>query len=419
MDVNTSRKYELKKHAAVIHSASQLTLIQRKLCNALLYKAYPNLQTVEIHQITVREILDLIGFASHNQTVVKDALKALIKTVVEWNMLDEQNLQEDWTASSILSSVRLKGPDCYYSYSPHLRELLYQPSLYGQLNMEIQAKFKSAYGLVLYENCMRYRRLQYTRWFELPLFRKLMGVKSNQYAIFRDFKRRVLDVGVKEVNQFSDFEITPEFKRDTRAVTAVRFLLKTKATLTVIDKELALPSVQSVLNILLNDFAFSFKQANALISDYGQEFIQEKVNLVLTSPSFASGKIKNLAGYLLKSLQADFKQAPSSSHRLQEVRAKQHVEALTAKRLQLSADARALQYAEYTRSFLQGKMVGELDSRLQQEFVAFYAAQGNHFIIDRFKKKGLSDKIVWANFEAFIKVSHSHLLLDMRTIDDF
>ena len=36
---------ELKKHVAVIHSSNKLTLLQRKIANALLFNAYEELLT--------------------------------------------------------------------------------------------------------------------------------------------------------------------------------------------------------------------------------------------------------------------------------------------------------------------------------------------------------------------------------------
>lgn len=418
MDVTTTRTRELKKHAAVIHSASQLTLIQRKLCNALLYKAYPELQTLVIHEITIRELLDLIGFSSHNHTVVKEALKSLIKTIIEWNVLDENN-EEDWTASSILASVRLKGPYCYYSYSAHLRELLHQPSMYGRLNMEIQSQFKSAYGLVLYENCMRYRRLQYTRWFELPMFRKLMGIMGDQYPIFRDFKRRVLDVGIKEVNQFSDLEITPEFKRTARAVIAIRFLLRTK--IIPVEHKLVPHFVieDSLLQSLSTNFGLTTKLANELIAQYGSVFIQQKMDLILSSSSYANGTIKNLTAYLLKSLQANFKPAKSSADHIQIVRQQQQVlerQSLLNIRIQ---EERRKQYAQYTKDFIKTRMDALLETQLKQACIEYYATKGNHFIVERFQKKGLIDKIVWANFESFVKALHPELISGLCSLEDF
>nr|MBA3706004.1 replication initiation protein [Bacteroidota bacterium] len=126
---------------------------------ALVFHAYLNLKTVEEHHITVKQLCHSIGYSGNNHLVIKQALKGLIATVIEWDVLDSNTGKEDWTASSILASVHIKGPDCFYSYSPPMRELLYSPTMYAKINLVVQAKFKSNYGLALYENCIRYQGL--------------------------------------------------------------------------------------------------------------------------------------------------------------------------------------------------------------------------------------------------------------------
>ena len=106
-----------------------------------------------------------------------------------------------------------------------MRKLLYHPNVYGRLSLEIQAKFQSGYGLALYENCNRYQDIGKTPWFELEKFRKLMGVDDNKYKIFRDFKTRVLDKSVEEVNKHSTLIVEPKLKKINRKVVAIQFAI--------------------------------------------------------------------------------------------------------------------------------------------------------------------------------------------------
>src|SRR5436190_6689317 len=191
-------KRELKKHAATIHCANTLSLLQRKVANALLYHAYTELMSKEEHEITVKQLCRLIGYNGNNHAVIKDALKGLISTVIEWNLIDDKTGAENWTASTIIASVSLEGPLCYYAYSPRMKQLLHSPSMFGKIDLVIQSRFRSSYGLALYENCIRYRGLPHSKWFEIDLFRKIMGVPVNKYTVFRDFKRRVLDKSIEE-----------------------------------------------------------------------------------------------------------------------------------------------------------------------------------------------------------------------------
>ena len=72
-------KRELKKHAATIHCSNSLSLLQRKISNALLYHAYKEMLIKEEHEITVKQLCRLIGYHGNNHAVIKDALKELSK----------------------------------------------------------------------------------------------------------------------------------------------------------------------------------------------------------------------------------------------------------------------------------------------------------------------------------------------------
>ena len=69
-----------------------------------------------------------------------------------------------------------------------MKELLHRPEMYGRLNMLVQAKFQSTYGLALYENCIRYQNIDKTPWFDILQFRKLMGIEENKYKIKKRIK---------------------------------------------------------------------------------------------------------------------------------------------------------------------------------------------------------------------------------------
>ena len=241
---------------------------------------------------------------------MRDALKGLLGTVIEWNVVSDVTGEEDWTASSILASVSLKGPVCLYAYSPRMKQLLHSPAMFGKINLFIQSRFKSSYGLALYENCLRYRGLGFTKWFDTEVFRKLMGVPADKYTLFRDFKRRVLDKSVEEVNTYSDLFVEPEIRREGRRVYQLRFLLKErprKVRLGVGETvEEATNKGNTLIASLAGQFGLSIQQANAVVQEYGDTVVREKMALVMAS----GGRVKNRAAYLMSALRNDY-QAPA------------------------------------------------------------------------------------------------------------
>lgn len=307
------QKQELKKHAATIHCSNTLSLLQRKITNALLYHAYKELMLKDEHEITVKQLCRLIGYQGNNHAVIKEALKGLISTVIEWNVVNDETGNENWTASSIIASVSLEGPLCYYAYSPRMKQLLHSPSMFGKIDLVIQSRFRSSYGLALYENCIRYRGLPQTKWFDIDLFKKLMGVPTGKYDVFRDFKRRVLDKAVDEVNTYSDLIVTADIIREGRRVKKIRFILKDRAKKTRLGRKKSGLTLETTKTKLSMVFGLSNEQIEEIYSNYAPDFITEKMTLVLDSKPFKEGTIENLAGYILSALKHDYKIKQSKS----------------------------------------------------------------------------------------------------------
>ncbi len=293
------KSHELKKHVAVIHSHNKISLLQRKISNALLYNAYDNLLTIDEHEIQITTLTKLIGYDSNDHKKIKQALMDLLATVIEWNIVDGDKIDQDgiWNASSIIADASIEGSRCTYSYSNKMRRLLYHPNVYGRLSLEVQARFQSGYGLALYENCNRYQNIGQTPWFEIEKFRKLMGVDDNKYKIFRDFKSRVLDKSVDEVNKHTELTVEPRLKKINRKVVAIQFAINKENN--KINRNKKSQEILTLFELLRKNYGLSEKQITDLVENYQKSYILEKIKLVEESNSYKSGKIKNLGKYLL------------------------------------------------------------------------------------------------------------------------
>jgi plasmid replication initiation protein len=351
----TEPRKELKKHAATIHCSNTLSLLQRKITNALLYHAYKELMLKDEHEITVKQLCRLIGYQGNNHSAIKEAFKGLISTVIEWNLINDETGAENWTASSIIASVSLEGPLCYYAYSPRMKQLLHSPSMFGKIDLVIQSRFRSSYGLALYENCIRYRGLPNTKWFEMDLFKKLMGVPAGKYDIFRDFKRRVLDKAVEEVNTYSDLVIESEFVREGRKVLKVRFKLKERAKKNRLgsqkNKLETIGDAKETLKLkLIQHFSFSEEQAEQLFKEYDNQFIEDKISLIEDSKPYQDGKVKNMAAYLLSAIKNNYQ--PATKRQAQIIDLKDATFGLEMTELKRHAEEIRHHYQIYRENFI-------------------------------------------------------------------
>lgn len=408
IDIDEKKGAVLKKHVAAIHCSTALTLIQRKISNALLFHAFPNLEIEEEHSITISQICKIIGYNSYNYELIKNSLRALMTTLIEWNIINENHFSEDWAASTIISSVRLSENTCTYSYSPQIKKLLSNPSIYGQINLIIQAQFKSSYGLALYENCVRYKGLTSTKWLDYNLFRKLMGVEVSKYKTFRDFKKRVLERAVQEVNTYSEINVEYELRLEKRKVISIRFLItqktKKKKLGSIPEKNSSKLRVKNELLMqkLTEEFFLSEQQSIDLMRKYDDCYLYEKIDMVRDSPAFNKGQINDLSAYFISAIKNNFQRSRNNiklpKHEFFPDRHAQKEDVEKQKKQN---------YAEYTNKVTEQYYLS-LDSSSQEELLnnfieARKAMPGGEFLVGTYHKHGLKNLIIKTAFISYLK----------------
>ncbi len=423
------KKKEVKKHVATIQCTNNFSLLQRKISNALLFHAYLNLKTVEEHHITVKQLCHSIGYNGNNHLVIKQALKGLIATVIEWDVLDTNTGKEDWTASSILASVHIKGSDCYYAYSPPMRELLYSPSMYAKINLVVQSKFKSNYGLALYENCIRYQGLPHTKWFELKIFKKLMGVPEDTYQIFRDFKRRVLEKALEEVNAYSDLFVQPEIERAGHKVISIRFKLSVREKKKWIGVSLIEQSggeerdqiFEELTQKLTNQFFLEKEKSTALLKTHGAEYIKDKIKFVEASKAYTNGSVNNLSGYLLDAIKKDYK-APNVADVIYE-KNKIHYE--NEKMQQKLKEERSSLIKNYDNYVFMKNEKAYSSFKEEEKILLINEYEGylekKECLVDRsrYKNYGFDSRVVKVSYYRFLRELHADRFSALMSFEDF
>ncbi|MEM1044223.1 MAG: RepB family plasmid replication initiator protein [Bacteroidota bacterium] len=224
-EVLPARRGELKKHVGAVHVKGQLSLLQRKVSNVLLLRAYEDLPNPEVfeHEIRLQTLAEVAGFDSNDHALLREALEALAGTTITWNLLDAEGAEE-WGVSTFLAQAVVKNGTC--RYAPDLRRKLYNPEIYARINLSVQERFGSGYALALYENCVRFRKVGSTGWIDLDRWRDLLGVEPGQYDQFKYLNRDVLKPAVEEVNRYSDIRVEMDRKREKRRVVALKFSIQ-------------------------------------------------------------------------------------------------------------------------------------------------------------------------------------------------
>lgn len=376
--ISSDKKLVLKKHVNAIHCTNSLTITQRKISNAFLYNAYRNLMDCDFFEIRVKDLCSMIGYTSRNYKALVDALRGLTTTAIEWGVLTTtKNLKDiSWGSCPILASVEIKKGTgvCTYEYSRKMKELLHNPDMFGLIDIKKQALFKSTYGLALYETCCRFKDIPNTKWISILELRKLMGVSEDKYPRYFDFKKRILNVAVKEVNENSGFNIELEERKNKRIVTHVRILISHPQEGVLIKKDEEDQNQNpAVINELVNTFGVNEKVAIKLFSDYGADYVSDKISIVKANiSSNPSKKVANLAGLIVSAISNNYEKSKTSKEITDEARNKKLAQEAEQMRAQKEQEEINKKYQLYRSNLVSEYLVSVPDDELDELHAEFY-----------------------------------------------
>ena len=94
--------------------------------------------------------------------------------------------------------------------------------------LEQTSSMDSIYSVRLYELLVQWKAAKNTPMFELEKFRDQLGVEVTEYKAMCDFKKRVLQVAIDEINEKSDIKISYEQVKKGRSIAGFKFKVLAK-----------------------------------------------------------------------------------------------------------------------------------------------------------------------------------------------
>jgi hypothetical protein len=330
----TEPRKEVVKSSGAIPMQNKITLLQRRAWNVLLYYSYDKLLIQEIHHIPIIELARILEYASHDQEYLKEALRTLQGFQIEWDILGKDGSSK-WGVTSLLAHVEIENGICAYSYSPPLRQRLYNPAMYARLDLSLQNRFESKHAQALWELCTDYlgaaREQGETPFIPIDSYRNIMGVEEGGYPKFKEFNRRVVKDPVAEINRVSDFRVMVDYQRRSRKVTALKFKIHRVKMLPagmirqpdlfpdLADMPIAVKAMtdaglpmKDALAVWQQGFEYvEPKERPAEIGDNPEHaftlYVREKIHLL--EQRRKGSKVENPAGFLLTALKKNYTNA--------------------------------------------------------------------------------------------------------------
>lgn len=218
----------VKKSTSIIHiSNKDMSLLQRKIYNILLWNACNQLLEQDIFYIDIAQLIAVSGKNTRNFRHIYESIERLQTTLVQWDMAGDANTT--FKSVQLLGGVYLKNGILYYEFSNILKPYVFHPDIFSLIRISITNLFSSKYAIALYENCIRFKDVNSTGWKTLDEWRTLIGVPDDKlYTTFANINARIIKPAINQINKLSDISISPEFKRDGKGklVTHIKFLIK-------------------------------------------------------------------------------------------------------------------------------------------------------------------------------------------------
>lgn len=123
--------------------------------------------------------------------------------------------------------IRIKFHEDMMSY---LLELSKQREENGKFftayNFQYVLPMKSIYSIRLYELLKSYQKNNQTWWFKLDKLKHILD--CDNYTRYPDFRRRVLEPAIKEINEFTDLNVSYEIEKDGNKIDEIIFVMNEK-----------------------------------------------------------------------------------------------------------------------------------------------------------------------------------------------
>lgn len=133
---------------------------------------------------------------------------------------DEGAIELAFTLDVVKGITRLDGAEQFFT----------------QYLLSQTANLNSVYSVRLYELLAQWKTAGKTPVFELSLFRGQMGLNDGEYKAMNDFKKRVLDLAVNEINEKTDLTVSYTQEKKGRLIAGFKFTVKQKAKPKAKDK---------------------------------------------------------------------------------------------------------------------------------------------------------------------------------------
>lgn len=335
-DEQALEKIRYKKSNRLINARGKANAMVQKIFTIGITEAKPDKNGDIVAVIPGTELRRIFGnYSGSFYESVRNACDsgALHKPdLLSWRIRIENQEKTAFDTINVVTRATFKDGELRIKFNPDIKSDIYNlTSQYTELYQYVVIKMQSPYSIQLYERFqseMDYQRARYkdtegpyTVTYSMEDIRDIFSLdyelvengKREQYHLhkeFPDFRKHVLDVAKREINELSPIHVEYQSVRAGRGgrVCAIRFTLtrkhveKDKAEKPLTKEELLNRKIVFAdAAALLSDLDFKAVQSICKEADYQYERIEKAYNIAKDTAG-----IKNLAGWMIQAIREGY-----------------------------------------------------------------------------------------------------------------
>lgn len=222
------------KDNALMNASYNLDLVEQRLILLAIVEARESGKGINANDpLTVHAESYINQFGVARQTAyqaLKDACDDLFARQFSYQEINERGNTEN-VRSRWVSEVRYVDAEATVKliFAPVVIPLITRlEERFTQYEMKQISELSTGYAIRLYELLICWRTTGKTPVIELLEFRQKIGVLENKYTAMCDFKKRVLEPALKQINEHTDITATYEQHKKGRTITGFSFRFKQK-----------------------------------------------------------------------------------------------------------------------------------------------------------------------------------------------
>ena len=223
------------KDNALINASYNLDLVEQRLILLAIIEARQSGKGINANDpLTIHAESYINQFSAHRNTAyegLKSACKALFSryfTYQEPRGKAIANIQSRWVSQIAYIDEQAKVE---IIFAPAIIPLITRlEKEFTKYDIQQVSGLSSGYAIRLYELLIAWRSTGKTPIIEINEFRKKLGVLDNEYKQMNNFKSRVLEPAITQINEKTDIKIKVEQHKTGRSITGFSFKFKQKQT---------------------------------------------------------------------------------------------------------------------------------------------------------------------------------------------